>query len=70
MEERAEKDMKRTKGTRSESERVNGLPRFALNLERQVALDREIARFFDDAPASRDEPRAFESAAIPSWARD
>ena len=63
-------EVKRTKGTLSESERVNGLLRFALNLERRVALDREIARFFDDAPVARNERRAFESAAIASWTRD
>ena len=63
-------EVKRTKGTQSESQRVNSLLRFALDLERRVALDREIARFFDDARPARDEQRAFESAAIASWTRD
>jgi Arc/MetJ family transcription regulator len=63
-------EVKRTKGTLSESERVNSLLRFALNLERRVALDREIAKFFEDAPSARDERHAFESAAIASWTRD
>jgi hypothetical protein len=49
---------------------VNSLLRFALDLETRVALDREIARFFDDAHPARDERRAFESAAIASWTRD
>lgn len=62
-------EVKRTKGKRSESERVNNLLRFALDLEKRVALDREIARFFEDAPPTRDERRAFESAAIESWTR-
>jgi Arc/MetJ family transcription regulator len=63
-------EVKRTKGSQSESQRVNSLLRFALDLETRVALDREIARFFDDAPPARDERRAFESAAIASWTRD
>ena len=63
-------DVKRTKGTQSESQRVNSLLRFALDLERRAALDREIAGFFDDAPPVREERRAFESAAIASWTRD
>jgi len=63
-------EVKRTKGNRSESERVNGLLRFALDLERRAALDREIASFFEQAPAERDERLAFESAGLVSWARD
>ena len=63
-------EVKRTKGTQSESQRVNSLLRFALDLERRAALDREIAGFFDDALPARDERRAFESAAIGSWTRD
>ena len=60
--------MKRTKGTLSDSERVNN--RFALDLERRAALDREIASFFGAAPADREERRAFESATVASWARE
>ena len=63
-------EVRRTKGNLSESERVNRLLRFALDLERRAALDREIAGFFDAAPADRKERRAFESAGIASWARD
>ena len=63
-------EVKRTKGSQSESQRVNSLLRFALDLEKRAALDREIAGFFHDAPADRDERRAFESAAIASWTRD
>ena len=63
-------EVKRTKGPQSESQRVNSLLRFALDLERRAALDREIAGFFEDAPLARDERRAFESAAIASWTRD
>ena len=62
--------VKRTKGAQSESERVNGLLRFALDLERRAALDREIAGFFDDARSVRDETRPFEAAAIAAWTRE
>jgi hypothetical protein len=61
--------VKRTKGGLSESERVNRLLRLALDLEKQAALEREIAGFFAAAPASRAERRAFESASLKSWAR-
>jgi Arc/MetJ family transcription regulator len=63
-------EVKRTKGTLSESQRVNSLLRFALDLEKRLALDREIAGFFADAPRAGDERSAFESAAIASWTRD
>jgi len=63
-------EVKRTKGPQSESQRVNSLLRFALDLEKRAALDREIAGFFEDEPLARDERRAFESAAIASWTRD
>jgi hypothetical protein len=49
---------------------VNRLLRFALDLERRAALDREIAGFFGAAPADREERRAFESASIAPWTRD
>jgi hypothetical protein len=63
-------EVKRTKGPASESERVNALLRFALDLERRAALDREAADFFASAPGDRKEQRAFQSAALRSWARD
>ena len=63
-------EVKRTKGTQSESQRVNSLLRFALDLERRAGLDREIAGFFANARPDRDERRAFESAAIASWTRE
>jgi len=62
--------VKRTKGSSSESKRVNDLLRLALDLEQQAALEQEIAGFFGSAPAGRDERRAFQSATLASWARD
>ena len=63
-------EVRETKGDLSESERVNRLLRLALDLEKQAALEREIAGFFAGAPASRKERRAFQSASLKSWARD
>ena len=62
-------DVKRTKGDLSESERVNRLLRFALDLEKRALLDQEAAIFFA-SPEERAERKAFESASIESWARD
>ena len=63
-------EVKRTKGSLSESERVNRLLRRALDLERRAALDAEAASFFGSARDNRAERRAFESAAVASWTRD
>ncbi len=63
-------EVKRTKGTKSESERANSLLRFALDLEKQAALRAEAARFFANAGDDRGERRAYDSAAIASWTRE
>jgi hypothetical protein len=63
-------EVKRTRGSLSQSERVNRLLRLALDLERRAALERETAGFYGSAPANRAERRAFESATIESLARD
>jgi len=63
-------EVRRTRGTLSQSERVNRLLRLALDLERRAALERETASFYGSAPAHRTERRAFESAALESLARD
>lgn len=63
-------EVKRTRGTLSQSERVNRLLRLALDLERRAALERETASFYGSAPTNRTERRAFESATIESLARD
>jgi Arc/MetJ family transcription regulator len=63
-------EVKRTRGTLSESERVNRLLRAALEQEKRAALEREIADFFLSKPVDRAEQAAFESAALASWTRD
>lgn len=63
-------EVKRTRGDLSESERVNRLLRFALDLEKRASLDREIAAFFSVDREDRAEHRAFESASQSSWARE
>jgi hypothetical protein len=63
-------EVKRTRGDLSESERVNRLLRFALDLEKRAALEREIAGFFAVDPEDRAERWAFESANRTSWARE
>jgi hypothetical protein len=63
-------EVRRTRGTLSESERVNRLLRAALAVEKRAALEREIADFFGSKPADRTERRAFEAATIESLARD
>ena len=63
-------EVKRTKGDLSESERVNRLLRFALDLEKRAALEREIAGFFAANREDRAERRAFESASRTSWTRE
>jgi hypothetical protein len=62
-------EVKRTRGDLSESERVNRLLRFALDLEKRAALDREIAAFFAADREDRAERQAFEAASRASWAR-
>ncbi len=63
-------EVKRTKGAGSESERVNNLLRFALDLEKRASLYKEAAAFFRRMPEDRRERRAYEAATISSWARD
>jgi Arc/MetJ family transcription regulator len=63
-------NVKRSKGTASESERVNQLLRTALDLERKAAQDREAADFFSAAPRDRKERRAFQKATLTALARE
>jgi hypothetical protein len=63
-------EIRRTRGTLSQSERVNRLLRLALDLERRAALDRESASFYGSSPADRTERRVFEAASLASLARD
>ena len=62
--------VKRTKGTASESERVNQLLRTALNLEMKAARDREAADFFAGTPKDRKERRAYQKATVTALARE
>ena len=62
--------VRRTKGTGSESERVNKLLKLALDMERRAALQEEAAAFFSGARDDRRERRAYEMATIRSWVRD
>jgi Arc/MetJ family transcription regulator len=64
------REVKRTKGVQSESERVNRLLRSALDLEKRAELEQEAADFYANAPDVSDSRRAFQSAALRSWARD
>jgi hypothetical protein len=63
-------EVKRTKGDASESERVNSLLKFALDLEKRAALYEEAGRFFAGNPGDRRERDAYESANLASWTRD
>src|SRR5260370_19229129 len=63
-------EVKRTRGAGSESERVNNLLRFALDLERRASLYKEAAGFFRRTPEDRRERRAYDAATIRSWAGD
>ena len=63
-------EIKRTKGAVSESERVNTLLRFALDIEKRATLHKEAAGFFRQAPDDRKERRGYEAANLRSWARD
>jgi hypothetical protein len=60
----------RTKGRASASERVNHLLKYALEMERKANLDQEAAQFFLRSPDDREERRAYQRAAIKSWARE
>jgi hypothetical protein len=63
--------VKSTKGALSESERVNRLLRYALDLEKRAQLDSEAAEFFGTAPTeSRAERRGYEAANARSWSRE
>ncbi|MBV9303491.1 MAG: hypothetical protein JOY62_18500 [Acidobacteriaceae bacterium] len=62
-------EVKRSKGTSSESERVNTLLKFALDLEKRAALYEEAANFFASPAEAREDRRAFESASLRAWRR-
>ena len=63
--------LKRSRGKRSVSERVNELLKRALEQERQERLERDAAAFFSrEAPGEREETRAFQKAALRTLQRE
>jgi hypothetical protein len=64
------REVDRTKGHVSASERVNSLLKYALEVERKAALEQEAAEFFENAPDDRQERRAFQKANLGSWTRE
>ena len=76
LEKEVLREIERTKGTVSASERVNSLIKTGLEAERRSALDREAATFFGhDFSASskpleqREHRRAFQTATLKSLSR-
>lgn len=63
-------EVKRTKGAASESERVNSLLKFALDLEKRASLYDEASKFFSSHAGDREEREAYESANLISWTRE
>ena len=66
---RGDREVKRTRADLSESERLNRRLRFTFDLEKDAALEREIADAFAADRGDRAERRAFEFASQASWAR-
>jgi hypothetical protein len=66
------KEVERTKGDSSTSERVNDLLKTALEVERKQCLHVEAAAFFqaDEITDDREERRAFQEASFKSIGRD
>jgi hypothetical protein len=65
------KEVERTKGSASASERVNTLLKSALELERTQSLERETQAFFSAIPHEEEESReAFHSASLRSLSRE
>ena len=65
------KEVERTRGGVSTSERVNALLKTALEIERHRGLAAEAEMFFGSAPDQDDASRrAFQAAAIRSLARE
>ncbi len=63
------KEVQRTKGDSSTSERVNQLLKEGLEAERKRGLHSEAAAFFKDEPIGREEV-AFRAASLRTLARD
>lgn len=77
LEKEVLRQIERTRGSASASERVNSLIRTGLEAERRMALDREAAKFFSDDVSDIFEPveerghrRGFQSATLKPLARE
>jgi hypothetical protein len=70
LEKEVLKEVERTKGGSSTSERVNTLLKVALEVERRQCLHTEAAAFFKQAGDDRTARRAFQSASIKSLTRE
>ena len=64
------KEIERTRGDASASERVNHLLRTALETERKMRLGQEAAEFFRTQPEDREEKRAYQKASLRTWTRE
>lgn len=64
------RQVERTKGTGSTSERVNELLKVGLETERRQCLHAEAAAFFDGDNEDRTERKAFQEASLRSLSRD
>ena len=70
LEKEVLREVERTKGSASTSERVNELLKVALLEERRKSLHTEAADFFRTIGDDRSAEKAFQSAAIRTIARD
>lgn len=64
------RELERTKGAASTSERVNQLLKKGLEIERQQSLDAEAAAFFSADSDDRAARRAFQQASVKSIGRE
>lgn len=70
LEKEVLKEVERTRGGSSTSERVNTLLKVGLEVERRQCLHTEAATFFKHNDDDRTARRAFQSASIKSLARE
>jgi predicted secreted protein len=64
------KEIERTKGDASASERVNNLLKTGLEVERVRRLENEASAFFSDDAEDRSSRKAFQSASVKAAFRD
>ena len=64
------REVQRTRGSGSTSERVNSLLRIGLEVERKQSLHREAEAFFRDEASDEDVHDAFQQAAVNHLMRD